>query len=53
MIYYVSEEWKTLILKNSDWFLSNAIYTSDESKRLKKKKSFSCEKISFKTLILD
>ncbi|CAH1716271.1 alpha-tocopherol transfer protein-like [Aphis gossypii] len=49
----IREEWKTLILKNSEWFLSNASYKSDESKRLKKKKSFSCEKISFKTLILD
>ncbi|XP_025203008.1 alpha-tocopherol transfer protein-like [Melanaphis sacchari] len=49
----VREEWKTLILKNNDWFLSNVSYKSDESKRLKNKKSFYSEKFSFKTLILD
>ncbi|XP_060881508.1 alpha-tocopherol transfer protein-like [Metopolophium dirhodum] len=49
----IREEWKTLILKNNDWFLSNVSYKSDESKRLKKKKSFSYDKLSFKTLILD
>ncbi|XP_050435849.1 alpha-tocopherol transfer protein-like [Adelges cooleyi] len=50
----IKEEWKTLILKNQDWFLSNVNYKSDESKRPnKKKKLFSIEKPAFKTLELD
>lgn len=50
-----TEEWKTLMLKNYDWFLSNENYVSDESKRLKsnKTKSDCFENESFKMLVVD
>lgn len=52
-IIFFAEEWKTLLLKNYEWFLSNVNYKAVESKKSNDKKIIFNEKLSLKTLVLD